>query len=82
MYCPEAQFVKMPYTRIADAILRDECDAGVMIHEKISHFPKLNLNRVCSFTQVWQEETGLPLLVGLNLVRKKLGKCNISRKTP
>jgi len=27
MYCPEAQFVKMPYTRIADAILRDECDA-------------------------------------------------------
>ena len=44
-----------------------------MIHEEIFHFPKLNLNRVCSFAQVWQEETGLPLLVGLNLVRKKLG---------
>ena len=81
MYCPEARFVKMPYTRIADAILRDECDAGVMIHEEIFHFPKLNLNRMCSFAQVWQEETGLSLPVGLNLVRKKLGKCNISRKT-
>jgi 5,8-dihydroxy-2-naphthoate synthase len=35
--------------------------------------PKLNLNRVCSFAQVWQEETGLPLPVGLNLLPKKLG---------
>src|SRR5262245_3813884 len=35
MYCPGARFVDMHYERIIDAILRDELDAGVLIHEQL-----------------------------------------------
>jgi 1,4-dihydroxy-6-naphthoate synthase len=73
MYCPGAEFVEMTYTAIADAVARNEIDAGVMIHEELLYFPKKGLRCVCDLGRAWFEDTGLPLPVGLNLVRKALG---------
>jgi 1,4-dihydroxy-6-naphthoate synthase len=75
MYCPPGtELVVRPYNLIADAILRGEVDAGVMIHEELVHFPALGLRRVCDLGGAWLAETGLPLPVGLNLVRRSLGR--------
>ena len=74
MYCPSGtKFVEMAYDKIAASLLRGEIDAGVMIHEELVHYPKLGLQRVRDLGAAWTEETGLPLPVGLNLVRRSLG---------
>ncbi len=74
MYCPGATFIEMRYDLIADAVAAGECDAGVMIHEELLFFPEKGLRRVCDLGAAWCEETGLPLPVGLNIVRKALGR--------
>jgi 1,4-dihydroxy-6-naphthoate synthase len=74
MYCPHAEFVELPYTAIADAIAENEIEAGVMIHEEIMYFPKKGLRSVYDLGRAWLEDTGLPLPIGLNLVRRELGR--------
>lgn len=72
-YCPGAELLPMPYDRIADAIVAGEVDAGVMIHEELLHFPERGLSCVKDLGKAWTDDTGLPLPVGLNLVRRALG---------
>jgi 1,4-dihydroxy-6-naphthoate synthase len=73
MYCAGIEIVEMPFDSIADAVARDEVDAGVMIHEEIIHYQERGLDCICDLGALWCEDTGLPLPVGLNLVRKALG---------
>ncbi|MCK6484939.1 MAG: hypothetical protein HUU22_11160 [Phycisphaerae bacterium] len=74
MYCPGAQLVEMRYDRIADAVVADEVDAGVMIHEELLHFPQKGLKRVLDLGAAWCDDTKLPLPVGLNVVHQRLGR--------
>ena len=64
----------MRYDRIADAVASGELDAGVMIHEELLFFPEKGLNKVCDLGLTWCDDTRLPLPVGLNLVRKEVGR--------
>ena len=73
MYCPGIELEEMPYDSIADAISRDEIDAGVMIHEELLYYTELGLRCVSDLGLAWCEDTGVPLPVGLNLVSKGLG---------
>lgn len=74
MYCPpNTRFVQLPFDTIADSILRGEVDAGVMIHEELVHYPQLGLHKVEDLGAAWTRDTGLPLPVGLNIVKKSLG---------
>ena len=73
MYCPGATFTELRYDMIADAIVRGEFDAGVMIHEELLFFPNKGLHKIADLGVTWCEDTGLPLPVGLNLVRRSLG---------
>jgi len=74
MYCPGATLIELRYDRIADAVAAGEVDAGVMIHEELLFFPSKGLTRVCDLGAAWLEDTGLPLPVGLNVVRRGLGR--------
>jgi 1,4-dihydroxy-6-naphthoate synthase len=74
MYCPGAELVEFPYDRIADEVAAGRFDAGVMIHEELLFFPQKGLHKVCDLGAAWCEDTGLPLPVGLNLVRRNLGR--------
>lgn len=74
MYCPDAEFHEMRYDTIADAVADGRFDAGVMIHEELLFFPSKGLRAVCDLGTAWCRETGLPLPVGLNVVRKALGR--------
>jgi 1,4-dihydroxy-6-naphthoate synthase len=72
--CPEAVPVEMAFDRIGDAVAAGELDAGVMIHEELLFYPRLGLHRVVDLGEEWCERYGLPLPVGLNVIRRDLGR--------
>jgi 1,4-dihydroxy-6-naphthoate synthase len=63
----------MSFDRIADAVLSGEVEAGVMIHEELLYYPRLGLHRVSDLGAEWCQRSGLPLPVGLNVIRRDLG---------
>jgi 1,4-dihydroxy-6-naphthoate synthase len=71
--CPEAVSIEMPFDRIADAVAAGELEAGVMIHEELLYYPQLGLHRVVDLGAEWCQRNGLPLPVGLNVIRRDLG---------
>jgi 1,4-dihydroxy-6-naphthoate synthase len=71
--CPEAVAVEMPFDRIGAAVAAGDLDAGVMIHEELLYYPRLGLERVVDLGGEWCRRCGLPLPVGLNIVRRDLG---------
>jgi 1,4-dihydroxy-6-naphthoate synthase len=65
--------VTMPFDKILDAVRNKEVEAGLLIHEGQLMFPGMGLHRVVDLGQWWQEETGLPLPLGGNAIRRSLG---------
>jgi len=76
---PGAIAVEMPFDAIGGAVACGELDAGVMIHEELLYYPKLGLSKVADLGALWCERNGLPLPVGLNLVRRDLGNAAMQR---
>jgi 1,4-dihydroxy-6-naphthoate synthase len=64
----------MPFDKIADAVAAGELAAGVMIHEELLYYPQLGLRRVVDLGEAWCRRSGLPLPVGLNVIRRNLGR--------
>jgi 1,4-dihydroxy-6-naphthoate synthase len=77
--CPEAVPVEAPFDRIGDAVAAGELDAGVMIHEELLYYPRLGLHRVVDLGAEWCDRHGLPLAVGLNVIRRDLGRATQER---
>lgn len=71
--CPDAVPIEMPFDRIAESVAAGALEAGVMIHEELLYYPRLGLNRVVDLGAEWCRHTGLPLPVGLNVIRRDLG---------
>ena len=63
----------MPFDRIEDAVVSGEVDLGLLIHEGQLTFGDRDLQLVVDLGQWWFEESGLPLPLGGNVVRKDLG---------
>jgi 1,4-dihydroxy-6-naphthoate synthase len=67
--------VDMQFDAIMDAVDKGTVDAGLLIHEGQITYKALGYNKVLDFGELWARETkGLPLPLGLDLVRKDLGK--------
>ncbi|MHB1423842.1 MAG: menaquinone biosynthesis family protein [Gemmataceae bacterium] len=77
--CPKAVPIEMPFDRIADAVAAGEVEAGVMIHEELLYYPQLGLQRVVDLGAEWCQRNGLPLPVGLNVIRRDLGASAMRR---
>jgi 1,4-dihydroxy-6-naphthoate synthase len=72
--CPEAVPVELAFDRIGQAVADGHLDAGVMIHEELLYYPRLGLRRVIDLGAEWCRQHGLPLPVGLNVIRRDLGQ--------
>jgi len=69
------QHVDMPFDAIMDAVDEGKVDAGLLIHEGQITYQSLGYNKILDFGEVWEKEThGLPLPLGLDVVRKDLGE--------
>jgi 1,4-dihydroxy-6-naphthoate synthase len=66
--------VDMPFDKIMDAVDNGTIDAGLLIHEGQITYQSLGYNKILDFGEFWEKETnGLPLPLGLDVVRKDLG---------
>jgi 1,4-dihydroxy-6-naphthoate synthase len=75
MFVPdEPALIEVPFDKIPQAVLEGQADLGLLIHEgQITHHT-MGLVKVMDFGEVWQRETGLPLPLGVNVMRRDLGE--------
>jgi len=63
----------MPFDEILPAVAEGRVDVGLIIHEGQLYYGDKGLHKVLDLGQWWFEQTGLPLPLGGNVVRKDLG---------
>lgn len=66
------EFVEMLFSEIPGAVARGEVDAGLLIHEAQLTFGSDGLRKVADLGVWWDGEMGMPLPLGLNVVRRDL----------
>ena len=74
LYQPDVTPVVMPFDRIEDAVHAGEVDVGLLIHEGQLTYADTGLHLWADLGAWWLEETGLPLPLGGNAVRRDLGR--------
>src|SRR5947199_4013437 len=62
----------VPFDRILDVVAAGEAEAGVVIHEGQLTYGDLGLQKVVDLGEWWKGETGLPLPLGGNGIRRDL----------
>lgn len=73
LYEPRAEVEFVPFDQIIDHVARGDADAGVIIHEGQLTYRDKGYHKVEDFGERWEKETGLPLPLGLDVVRRDLG---------
>ena len=74
MYVGDPPIIEVAFDRIPQAVLEGQADVGLLIHEgQITH-PAMGLTKVLDLGQTWSRETGLPLPLGINVMRRDLGE--------
>ena len=69
---PEVETHHVEFDRILDVVAAGEAPAGVVIHEGQLTYGDLGLHKVVDLGEWWKQETGLPLPLGCNGIRKDL----------
>lgn len=67
------RYIVRPFDEILNVVERGEADAGLIIHEGQLTYGDQGLSLVVDLGKWWMEETGLPLPLGANAIRKDLG---------
>ena len=70
---------EIPFDRIQEQVASGEVAAGLLIHEGQLTYSDDGLVLLVDLGRWWKEETGLPLPLGGNVVRRDLGAERISR---
>ena len=68
-----------PFGRIFEALAAGEVDAALLIHEGRLIFRDRGLHPVVDIGAWWSGETGLPLPLGVNVIRRALGAPLVAR---
>ena len=69
----EVDAVVIPFDQIMDAVSEGKADAGLLIHEGQLTYTARGFSKVIDLGQWWKAETGLPLPLGGNAIKKSLG---------
>uniref|UniRef100_A0A832MM52 1,4-dihydroxy-6-naphtoate synthase n=1 Tax=Eiseniibacteriota bacterium TaxID=2212470 RepID=A0A832MM52_UNCEI len=71
--CPECVPVEVMFDQIPARVASGEFDAGVIIHESQITYRDEGLVKVLDFGEAWRDRHGLPVPLGLDVVRRDLG---------
>jgi len=69
----DVKTVVVPFDQIMDSVERGDVDAGLLIHEGQLTYSARGFSKVIDLGEWWMKETGLPLPLGGNAIRKSLG---------
>jgi 1,4-dihydroxy-6-naphthoate synthase len=81
LFAPGARTRVVPFDHILEEVRDGRVDVGLIIHEGQLTFGGHGLHRILDLGAWWKEETGLPLPLGGNAVRKDLGPDLMARLT-
>jgi 1,4-dihydroxy-6-naphthoate synthase len=74
LFAPDVETVTVPFDKIIPAVVAGEFDAGLIIHEGQLTNGNNGLVKALDLGQWWREQTGLPLPLGGNAIRRSLGE--------
>jgi 1,4-dihydroxy-6-naphthoate synthase len=72
LWQPDVTTEIVPFDRILDVVQAGEADAGVVIHEGQLTYADLGLKKVVDLGEWWKGDTGLPLPLGGNGIKRDL----------
>ena len=72
LFAGEFDHVVVPFDQIFDEVKTGRADAGLIIHEGQLTYAKAGFQKIVDLGAWWKRETGLPLPLGGNVVRKDI----------
>lgn len=72
LFAPEVKTTVVPFDKIIPAVLAGEFEAGLIIHEGQLTYSRDGLLKILDLGVWWREQTGLPLPLGGNAIRRSL----------
>src|SRR5436190_11126113 len=79
LFEPNIQYEVVPFDEILDQVHAGKYEAGLLIHEGQLTYRELGLYKVLDLGEWWRKETGLPLPLGGNVIKRDLGKPMMER---
>jgi 1,4-dihydroxy-6-naphthoate synthase len=73
LFAPDIETAVVPFDKIIPAVAAGEFDAGLIIHEGQLTYANDGLVKLLDLGKWWREQTGLPLPLGGNAIRRSLG---------
>lgn len=64
----------VPFDEIMDSVRKGQTDVGLLIHEGQLTYAQEGFQLLLDLGAWWKEKTGLPLPLGINILRKALGQ--------
>lgn len=74
LFAPEIETAVVPFDKIIPAVVAGEFDAGLIIHEGQLTYANDGLVKLLDLGQWWRDETGLPLPLGGNAIRRSFSQ--------
>jgi 1,4-dihydroxy-6-naphthoate synthase len=72
LYLGDFKYVVVPFDQIFDAVKSSRADAGLIIHEGQLTYARSGFQKIVDLGEWWKRETGLPLPLGGNVLRKDI----------
>ncbi len=73
IYNSDFEYEVIPFDEIIEAVQKGKVDAGLLIHEGQLFYKEIGLDKVLDLGEWWHNETGLPLPMGGNVIKRDLG---------
>ena len=72
LYLGDFSHIVVPFDQIFDAVKSGKADAGLIIHEGQLTYASAGFTKIVDLGEWWKRETGLPLPLGGNVLRKDI----------
>jgi 1,4-dihydroxy-6-naphthoate synthase len=72
LFLGKFDYVVVPFDKIFEAVKSGRVDAGLIIHEGQLTYAQAGFEKIVDLGEWWKRETGLPLPLGGNVVRKDI----------
>jgi 5,8-dihydroxy-2-naphthoate synthase len=72
LFLGDFEFTVVPFDKIFDAVETGRADAGLIIHEGQLTYARSGFEKIVDLGEWWKRQTGLPLPLGGNVLRKDI----------
>jgi 1,4-dihydroxy-6-naphthoate synthase len=73
LYVGDPPLIEVAFDKIPHVVKEGQADLGLLIHEGQITYQTMGLTKVLDLGESWQRDTGLPLPLGCNVMRRDLG---------